>query len=226
MRMKVERGEICWSDIDFEAKSQTSPSFVPWATKLMMDTIHSDAIVSAGIGKALNLSKTLVINRNPLDLEFLISRWSIESHTFVAAWGELYPTLEDVAGLTGLSIFGESRAIAMPRDLDVKLDEEGEIRLGLLNEALSDSKHKGKSTYTTWANYFTEGPGAVSEVRLEAMLSFWLSWYVLPSGPEDGINAYVFLIANPIGEGREGSPCPHFPRFSFLPIGRVCLQPD
>lgn len=53
MRMRVERGEICWSDIDSEAKSQTSPSFVPWATKLMMDTSHFDAIISVGIGKAL-----------------------------------------------------------------------------------------------------------------------------------------------------------------------------
>lgn len=32
----------------------------------------------------------------PLNLEFLISRWSVESHTFIAVWGEFGPTLEDV----------------------------------------------------------------------------------------------------------------------------------
>lgn len=82
MRMRVERGEVCWSDVDFEAKSQTSSPFVEWATALIKDSVCSDAIISTGIGKALNLSKTLVINRSPWDLEFLISRWSVESHTF------------------------------------------------------------------------------------------------------------------------------------------------
>lgn len=51
MRMRVERGEVCWSDVDFEAKSQTNSSFVEWATELMRDNICSDAIISAGIGK-------------------------------------------------------------------------------------------------------------------------------------------------------------------------------
>lgn len=71
MRMRVERREVCWFDVDFEAKSQTNSSFVEWATELMRDNICSDAIISAGIRKALNLSETLVINRSPLDLEFL-----------------------------------------------------------------------------------------------------------------------------------------------------------
>lgn len=84
-----------------------------WATKLMADSAYSDVIISVGIGKALNLSKTLIINKRPLGLELLISWWSTESHTFVAAWDEFGPTLEDVVVLTGLPIFGESRAIAM-----------------------------------------------------------------------------------------------------------------
>lgn len=144
MRMRVERGEVCWSDVDFEAKSHTSSSSVEWATVLIKDSVCSDAIISAGIGKALNLSKTLVINRSPLDLEFLISRWSIESHIFVAAWGEFGPTLEDVVVLTGLPVFGEVQAINVADDSSAGLDVDGEIRLTLLNEALATSKHKGK----------------------------------------------------------------------------------
>lgn len=30
---------------------------------------------------------------------------------------------------------------------------------------------------------------------LEAMLSYWLLWFVLLSGSEDGLNAYVFPMA-------------------------------
>lgn len=117
----------------------------------------------------MNLSKTLIINRSPLDLEFLISRWSNKSHMFIAAWGEFGPTLEDVVVLTGLPVFGDSKA--MPGDSSAKMDEEGEIRLGLLNEALTTSNHKGKSAYNSWVSFFTDGPRVVSEVKLEAILS-------------------------------------------------------
>lgn len=103
----------------------------------------------------------------------------------MAAWAELGPTLEDVVVLTGLPVSGEVQAIDISDDSSAKLDVDGEIRLTLLNEALNASKHKGKSTYNTWVSFFTSGPGIASEVRVEAMLSFWLSWYVLPSGPED-----------------------------------------
>lgn len=80
LRMRVEKGEFCLSDVDFEAKSQTSPSFAQWAIALMAKKKYVDNIVSAGIGKAMNLSKNLFINRSPMDLEFFISRWSIETH--------------------------------------------------------------------------------------------------------------------------------------------------
>lgn len=34
-------------------------------------------------------------NRRYNDLDILISRWSIESHTIMAAWGEFGPNLDD-----------------------------------------------------------------------------------------------------------------------------------
>lgn len=50
---------------------------------------------------------------------------------------------------------------------------------------------KNKSTYTMWMTYFTLRVGAE---RIEFdMLAYWLSWYVLYSGTEDGLNPYVFL---------------------------------
>lgn len=73
----------------------------------------------------------------------------MESHTFVAAWGEFGPTLEDVVVLTGLSIFDDVQAIAISDDSSTKLDDKCEIRLSLLNETLTAPKHKGKSTYNS-----------------------------------------------------------------------------
>lgn len=63
------------------------------------------------------MSKNLAINRCLEDLEFLISRWTVESHTFIEAWGQFCPTLEDVIVLTGLSLW-RSRAITMLEDSD------------------------------------------------------------------------------------------------------------
>lgn len=77
----------------------------------MAHDVYSEKIISNGVGRALNLSKNLFIIRSPLDLEFLISRWSIECHTFVTVWCEFCPTLENIVVLTGLLVFGKSRAI-------------------------------------------------------------------------------------------------------------------
>lgn len=60
-----------------------------------------------GIRETLNMSKTILIQRKYDGLEFLISRWSIESHTFVSTWEEFGPTPEDVLALTCLPMFGE-----------------------------------------------------------------------------------------------------------------------
>lgn len=68
-------------------------------------------------------------------MEFLISRWSSESYTFIAAWGELFLTLEDVIVLPSLPLCGESRAIKMPEDFDeITLAAEAERRLSILNK--------------------------------------------------------------------------------------------
>lgn len=40
-----------------------------------------------------NCSRLLSITRHRHDPDFMISRWSIEIHTFIAMWGEFEPTL-------------------------------------------------------------------------------------------------------------------------------------
>lgn len=53
------------------------------------------------IMRAIAQARKKVVDRNPADFEFLMSRWSTETHTFG-------PTLEDVAILASLPIFGEA----------------------------------------------------------------------------------------------------------------------
>lgn len=46
------------------------------------------------IRKGLTQAGTISINRNQVDLEFLVSRWSKETHTFADILGRIYPFIE------------------------------------------------------------------------------------------------------------------------------------
>lgn len=94
----------------------------------------------------------------------------------------------------------------MPESSEVVLDAEDKVRRILQNEALFDSNTKGKSTYTTCVSYFTEGAGVKTSIVLEAMVAFWLSWYVLPCGLEDEIHPYVFSLAVKLAKGEQLAP--------------------
>lgn len=46
-------------------------------------------------------------------MELLVSRWSVESHIFIAVWGNSVQLLEDVAILTTLPLYKERNGIDM-----------------------------------------------------------------------------------------------------------------
>lgn len=91
--------------------------------------------------------------------------------------------------LTGPPLLGKAKTIVLPESPKAILDDGDEARLIVLNEALADSKVKGKGTYRGLI-ILLKGLG--QRPRWYLMLAFWLSWYILPSGPKDGIHPYVF----------------------------------
>lgn len=197
LRMRIERVEVAWTELRFKTKSHSNIIFVNLVVILSTNPDFSKNITQTGIRKALSLLEGIAINKSHEDMEFKISWWSIASHTFMTVWGEVHLTLEDVVVLTGLPFFGETRTKILPEDTtEVILDEEGKRKLEALNKVLSDSKSSNKSTYTSWAMHFTFGAGVGSDVEFEAMLAYWLSSYVLPSYPEDGLNSYVFPLGS------------------------------
>lgn len=101
----------------------------------------------------------------------------------------------------------------------IVLSEEEERKVPLSSSALRVSN---KSIYTSWIRRFRGGEGRGKGVTLEAFLSYWLSRYILPSGPEDGINAYVFTLA--IRKGEEVAARTSIPRVIIRLVGRVCLE--
>lgn len=69
------------------------------------------------------------MDRKPIYLAFLLSRWSVNTHTFVAAWGEFSSSLEDVTLLIGLPVFGNVQVLDF-------LNEEGKARVPVLGQVL------------------------------------------------------------------------------------------
>lgn len=58
------------------------------------------------VKEALDCLTIHVVTRDHQDPKFLVSLWSVDSHTLLAAYGKFGPTLEDVLNLTVLLIRG------------------------------------------------------------------------------------------------------------------------
>lgn len=86
-----------------------------------------------GVLKAIVRARSIAIERNPVDLEFLMSRRSVETHIFVSAWGEFTPSLKDVAMLMSLPFFGEAHSTG------VTLKEKDQKKVDYLTKSLPPS---------------------------------------------------------------------------------------
>lgn len=116
----------------FKAKFQSNIIFTDWTFRLSTNLNFSKKITQLE-SKSLKLSKGISINISHEEKEYLISGWSIKSHTFIIAWREFSPSLEDVVALTGLPIFGEAKTIKLPKiHEEVALDEAGKRRLEIV----------------------------------------------------------------------------------------------
>lgn len=74
---------------------------------------NASKMLIVAIKNALDCLKIPSITRAHVDLELPVSRWNLESHTFVIAWGEFRKTLEDVLNLMGVTLYGEMNAMGM-----------------------------------------------------------------------------------------------------------------
>lgn len=176
--MRVERSKMPFGFIRFEAKTRRHADFKKWMDHILSQADMGKFLEDVGVLRPLQYAIQMDVDRSPVDLAFLISRWSSYSHTFIAAWGEFCPSLEDVFMLTGLSTFGDYHTVDA-------LDDEGERLLALLHKTMSNAKSSNKGTYLSWLTYFIKGAGLNSEVQLAAFFAYWLSYIVFPSPPDD-----------------------------------------
>lgn len=94
--------------------------------------------------------------------------------------------------------------------MEVVLEGEYKVKLPCLTSAMSASSTSGKLKYATCLRFFNEGDGSLSGCIMEAYLAYWLSWFVLPSGLEDGLNPYVFPMTIWLAKGEKLALAPLF----------------
>lgn len=118
----------------------------------------------------------------------IFSPRSFETYTFISDWRKCTPTLENVVCLTLLPFFGEANVKG------IVLQEEDQLKLKFLLEEMMLQSHRGNPTNAIWLGFSYEGNNSRSNLGIEAFPTYCLSWYVKPSGLEDGLNRYVFLL--------------------------------
>lgn len=92
------------------------------------------------VKKALDSEQLLSFLKHHQDLKFFISRSNVERHTSIASLGRFGPLLEDMANLTALPLFGDTKTMGVVHK------EEDQANLQLLTPAMTSFKTSDKST--------------------------------------------------------------------------------
>lgn len=79
-----QKGKVTWLQLHFESKAQCNQSYDTWLYKAMAMRRVLKKMYHEVVRKVLFCSRPLLITRHHSDLEFLISRWSCESHNLPA----------------------------------------------------------------------------------------------------------------------------------------------
>lgn len=61
-------------------------------------------------------------------------------------------------------------------------EEDNQSKMKFLVVAMAALQLLVKSTYKSWLCYSDEAESSHSDYVVEALLAYWLSWHVLPSG--------------------------------------------
>ncbi|KAG5557745.1 hypothetical protein RHGRI_007862 [Rhododendron griersonianum] len=239
LRFRVERGDVLCCFINYEAVSQAPAHWGDWVESVLEDPASVHALTAARVLEPVRLSAKLSIRRNNNNIDFMVSRWSRDTHTFVFPWGDCGPTLQDTAMMMRLSTRGSvafdpsnlssadarlvdrlRRAYTAAGKCGSRFDREGRVR--------APSK-SGKTSWGCWLRYFfkdlpplgtmppagqaTEFHGKMfdSDLHLAGFLVYWLSLFVIPDFPYEGPNHTVFPLAVSLARG------------DFVPLGPLFL---
>lgn len=65
-----------------------------------------------------------------------------------------------------------------------------------------------KSSYSSWTHYFDEGEGSHNGLIMEALSTYWLSWFIFLSALEDVLKDYIFPLTILLAKGKNVALAP------------------
>ncbi|KAI8550611.1 hypothetical protein RHMOL_Rhmol06G0121000 [Rhododendron molle] len=236
LRFQVERGEFPHCLSAYRNYVVPPAAFVIWADDILGNANFVELLRKADVHRAVMNSLRLVILRERKWMDVVVSRWSSDSHTLPVAWGEIGPTLEDVGCLLRLPMSGKvdpSSGRLSPSQQGVVDALRKSVRRekgnsGGKKDHTEMKKGPGgvKNTFTEWARYWykdlgaskageeapavIDGPGLKAPAHLAAFLAYWLTWYIFPGPPKDGVDTTLFELAAILASGESVPLAPLF----------------
>ena len=120
--------------INFDFLYAASKDWSHWVDWEILDSDFWDSLWDVGVNWSVLISKSCNMFRDTEPFREVLRRWCPSTHTFFFFWGELTPTLEDVANHWMLPILGEhslsniklsaeeeETAVALKRQLSTRL---------------------------------------------------------------------------------------------------------
>ncbi|KAF7140407.1 hypothetical protein RHSIM_Rhsim06G0084000 [Rhododendron simsii] len=211
-------------------------AFATWADDILGNADFVELLRKADVHRTVVNSLRLVVLRERKWMDVVVSRWSTDSHTLPVAWGETGPTLEDVGCLLKLPMLGKVDS-SSGRLSTTQKGVVDALRKSVRWEKAPDGVKKGhngvkkghsgvKNTFTKWARYWckdlgasnageeaqvvADGPGLKKPAHLATFLAYWLTWYIFPGPPKDGVNTALFELAAILASGESVPLAPLF----------------
>uniref|UniRef100_A0A2N9FQT5 Aminotransferase-like plant mobile domain-containing protein n=1 Tax=Fagus sylvatica TaxID=28930 RepID=A0A2N9FQT5_FAGSY len=155
----IQKGDLQAIPINFNFLCASSKDWSHWVDREILDPDFWDRLVDAGVHWSILISRSCNMFRDTEALRKLLRRWCPSTHTFFFSWGELTPTLEDVANHWMLPILGEHSFS------DIKLSAEEE-------EVAAALRKRASTRLSGWPVHFSQVDEAA--VRRAAFVLYWL----------------------------------------------------
>uniref|UniRef100_A0A2N9FGB0 Aminotransferase-like plant mobile domain-containing protein n=1 Tax=Fagus sylvatica TaxID=28930 RepID=A0A2N9FGB0_FAGSY len=172
--------------INFDFLCAASKDWSHWVDREILDPDFWDRLVDAGVHWSILISRSCNMFRDTESLRELLRRWCPSTHTFFFSWGELTPTLEDVANHWMLPILGEYSL--------------SNIKLSAAEEETAAALRKRSSTRLSgWPSFFVHQKDA--SVRRAAFVLYWLCKCTFGNFPCYSVNIAFIPLAIRISAG-------------------------
>jgi hypothetical protein len=179
-KLLIQKGDLQATPIDFDFLCATSKDWSHWVDREILDSDFWDNLVDAEVHWSILISRSCNMFRDTKALRELLRRWCPSMHTFFFSWGELTPTLEDVANHWMLPILGEHSFS------NIKLSEAEKETAAVL-------KKQSSTRLSGWPSFFINYKDA--PVRRAAFILYWLCKCTFGNFPCYSVNTVFILLA-------------------------------